>query len=119
MGIILFLISSVLKMAFAPFLYMFGLFCASSWREISDYHFKLAISKDQYGNVLGQYLFNIVLIKRGGYDFGSPDETISSVIGKNKRAGSLTNSGKALDMMLDFFDENHSINSIEDDKEIK
>ena len=48
--------------------------------------------------------------------FGNPDETISSVIGKNKRANALTKTGRALSFLLDWVDSNHSLKSIEDDE---
>ena len=115
-GIILFLLASIIKWACAPFLYLFGLMSASSFKELGRWHFDLAVSKDQHGNVLGQYFFNHFLITLDGYKFGLPDETISSVIGKNKRKGTLTGAGRFMDGLLDFFDKNHSINAIEDDE---
>jgi 8-oxo-dGTP diphosphatase len=41
------------------------------------------------------------------------DETISSVLGKNKKANTLSKIGKGLDWILDILDKNHSIKSIE------
>lgn len=44
------------------------------------------ISLDQLANVLLAPLLNLLLRPR--YRFGFPDETLSSVLGKNSRAGS-------------------------------
>ena len=45
----------------------------------------IAISIDQLGNVVCQHLFNYCLVKKESrYKFGNVDETISSVLGKNK-----------------------------------
>jgi hypothetical protein len=87
-------------------------------RNKKQWFLNLAISKDQYGNVLGMYLFNdLLILKKSKHRFGSPDETISSVLGKNKREGTLTKIGQILSNVLDFLDHNHSIKSIEEDEQ--
>jgi len=80
----------------------------------NQYNMDLAISIDQYGNGLCQHLFNQVLIKKTSVNkFGNIDETISSVLGKNKLAGTLTRLGKAVDKVLDILDPDHSIKAID------
>ena len=123
----------------ASFIYMFiaatkGKFLKSLYKANDDLFFSAALAIDQFGNVFFQHLFNITLIKYkvefkinhlddGNIDtelrdnpnrFGNPDETISSVLGKNKRENTLTKTGKALDWILDKLDPNHSIKSIEE-----
>ena len=112
--ILLVLLAEILKM-----LCWFPMFCYGLIRSRNTKHWfmNLAISKDQYGNVLGRYLFNDLLItKLSNNRFGSPDETISSVLGKNKRDNTLTKLGTILSNVLDFLDHNHSIKSIEEDE---
>lgn len=83
---------------------------------IKKYYMDLAISLDQFGNVLMQGLFNRILINSCRFPFGNPDETISSVIGKNSLNNSLTYLGVLLDRFLNVFELNHSIKSIEKDE---
>ena len=45
--------------------------------------------------------------------FGNRDETISSVIGKNKQLNTLTTFGKNMDRILEFIETDHSLNSID------
>jgi hypothetical protein len=72
---------------------------------------------DQLGNVAGGELFNHTLIELTSSDkFGKEDETISSVLGKNKVANKLTWLGKKLDYILDRLDPGHSIKHIEADE---
>ena len=78
--------------------------------------FLTAVAIDQMGNVLGAPFFNDTFIKKGGYNFGNPDETISSVIGKNYRDNTLTWVGSIFRWLLDTIDTNHSLNSIEEDE---
>lgn len=111
---ILYLVASILKMVLAPFAYIYGFIQASRDRRLNYYHKDLALAKDQYGNALCQYLFNALLIEKNGYKFGNIDETISSVIGKNKRDKTLSKLGKMLDWTLNLFEKNHSIISIDD-----
>lgn len=116
MGFLLFIIASVLKWAFAPVLYVYG-FIASlvigGTKEWDRYNKDIAIAKDQYGNAIGKYFFNWLLIKKDGYKFGDIDETISSVVGKNKVKGTLTIFGKILDGVLGMLEKDHSLKSID------
>ena len=77
------------------------------------YLFFICIGIDKLGNTIMATLFNSILIKQNGYQFGNVNETISSVIGKNLEAGTLTFLGKSLNALLNFIQKNHSINSIE------
>jgi 8-oxo-dGTP diphosphatase len=113
MGFILFLIASIIKWLFAPIAYLIGCIVSLFKREFNTYHTDLAIAKDQYGNAICKYMFNWLLIKKGGYSFGNIDETISSVIGKNKAKGTLTIMGKTLDFLLELCESDHSIKSID------
>lgn len=76
--------------------------------------FRVAYSLDQLGNVFCKYLFNDLLIKeKETHPFGHPDETVSSVLGKNYQKNNLTLIGKILNNFLDFLDTNHTVKSIE------
>lgn len=115
-GVLLFLISIFLLVLTGPFGFMYGLFHAlfsRGLKGLGEYLLKIAISVDQLGNVLMQYLLNVVWIKKGGYPFGNRDETISSALGRNKRLGMLTAFGWVVDAFLDLIDPNHSLNSID------
>lgn len=73
----------------------------------------MAVAMDQVGNVMCKDLFNLCLITKAGYPFGRRKETISSVIGKNRQADTLTFLGKCLDKTLNLFEKNHSSKSID------
>lgn len=83
------------------------------YTKITDYFFALAYCIDILGNVTCGDLFNITLIKHGGYRFGKRGETISSVLGKNIQTNSLTKTGIYLSRILDKIDPNHCIKSIQ------
>jgi len=57
-------------------------------------------------------LFNNLLIKSNGVKFGGKDETISSVIGRNLIANTLSPMGNLINSILNIFDPGHSVNSI-------
>jgi len=114
MGFLLFIISLILKRILELPMYLFGSVVALYKHEWNQYNTDLAIATDQYGNGLSKYLFNLVLIKKTGvHKFGNIDETISSVIGKNKVAGTLTWFGRVFDLILNAIDPNHSIDAID------
>lgn len=68
---------------------------------------------DRRANAACKGIFNRVLIEKDGYQFGDSRETISSVLGKNKVDGTLTNVGKCLSQFLDFIENDHCIKSID------
>lgn len=113
MGFILNIIASIILWFVRPIIYLISCIISGLKGEFDKYNKSLALSKDQYGNVLGQYIFNIIFIKKEGYKFGNIDETISSVIGKNKVKDTLTLLGVLLDNLFEIFDKNHSIDSID------
>lgn len=77
----------------------------------------IAISIDQLGNVVCQHLFNTLLISKASKcKFGNMDETISGMLGKNKRDNTLTILGKYLLSLLEFIDKDHGSKSIEEDE---
>ena len=82
-----------------------------------QYFWRIAISLDQLGNVIcAEPMNNLFLKEWSESKFGSPDETISSVLGKNQVAETLTDKGKILVHLLHILDNNHSIKSIEKDE---
>ncbi len=121
MGVLLFIIAVVLSVITVPLGILYGaikcllnLDFRTLFRKVNKYFRLLAISIDQMGNVAMQDLFNDILIKVNGYQFGDVDETISSVLGKNQRLNELTYLGSLLVRFLDFIDPNHALNSIEE-----
>jgi len=111
MSLILFLISFILVVIIVPI----GIILTTifNFKKLNKYYFNLAISLDQFGNVAMSGMFNLILIKSSHNLFGNPDETISSVLGKNKLDGNLMYLGRRLDALLNGIDKNHSIKSIE------
>jgi hypothetical protein len=112
MGFILFLVAIILSVILYPIGFIFGLFA----EKTNDYFYRIAYSIDQNGNVVCAAFFNAIFIKMGGVAFGNPDETVSSVLGKNKERGTLTRTGRFLDRILEKLDNGHSLNAIERDE---
>ena len=77
------------------------------------YFFSSALSLDKWGNREFRAMLNRYLITKQGYKFGNPNETISSVLGKNLGTGTLTKHGIKLVKLLDILDKNHVQKSIE------
>lgn len=120
MGFLLFIISFILSIVLYPvgFLYATIKLAINThfdvWiNKLSDYLKISAISVDKTGNVFMQELFNDLLIIKGGYKFGVMNETISSVLGKNKRDNTLSFCGRMLAKLLNFFQSEHVEKSIE------
>lgn len=115
MGFILYLIAKIVTPTFNFVGFITILFKPKAvrnrvWKD-------LAISKDQYSNVSFQFPLNLLMLKKNSeYLFGNPDETISSVYGKNKRAGTLTRFGNYWANWLNKREKNHVEIAIEDDE---
>lgn len=98
-------------------LFPIGFITSMFYPKREKYLYSIARGIDQLGNVVCGRLFNLTLITSHSiHKFGNEDETISSVIGKNKLANTLTLSGHLLDKLLDAIDKNHSIKAIEADE---
>ena len=109
--IVLFLISYLLSTVFLPLGFFYSVF-----KRIPRYYFNIAISIDQLGNTVMQGLFNDILVKKDRFRFGNPDETISSVLGKNKAIDNLTLLGKAIAWLLNKIQYHHVEKAIEQTK---
>ena len=83
------------------------------FKTINDYFYETAFDIDRFGNHNFRTLLNATL-QKNGYQFGDERETISSVLGKNKRDGTLTKTGMIVCNILDRLDENHCIKSIKE-----
>ncbi len=84
-------------------------------RMLSVWFFRTAREIDVFANVNGAEFFDAIFIRDGGYKFGNPKETISSVIGKNQRDSTLSIAGMILRVMLDKIDKDHCLKSINND----
>lgn len=118
--LILFITALVLLLILAPIGFIFALLPKKGWWEKTKSYLRtIAYAIDQGGNVLCSDLFNWALVRDNRICFGYPDETISSVLGKNKVRDNLTLLGTGLDRVLSKLDANHSIKSIEYNEGIK
>lgn len=113
-GFLLFIFSIIGNLIIFIFGYTFGLVSSLRKKESGKWHTDLARGKDQYINGVCKYLFNRFLIHSDSlYKFGNIDETISSVIGKNKIVGSLSLLGRIIDKILDLIEKDHTLKSID------
>lgn len=112
MNLMLFLIAYVLWFPLTVFNYIVVVRAKDKSRK--GYFRSTAVSIDKFANREFRATWNKYLKEEKGYKFGNSEETISSALGKNKRDGTLSKTGKILDKILDFFDPNHSIKSIKD-----
>lgn len=78
----------------------------------SQYFYNIALSIDFFGNATGKYMMNDLLIKKGGYEFGNPKETISYALAKNWQLNRLTKLGQFIADILNAVDKNHLQKSI-------
>lgn len=111
------LVALLLFYIITPIAFIYALLPKRRWYKRTILYFKkIAYSIDQLGNTIVRDLFNDIMIKDNTLAFGKPDETISSVMGKNKLKNNLTKVGLFLDSILEKLDSNHSIKSIERDE---
>ena len=114
MGVILFIIASVLKWFFTPIGYIYGFIRSITLKELSEWHRDLALSKDRYGNVLLKHLNNDISISKEGYKFGNGKETMRSVYGKNKLKKTLLMLGRLVAKILNDIEKDHVEKAIDD-----
>lgn len=121
MGVILAIVSVILSIILFPvglLMTFFNNLYRKKWklslRRLDQQFLSIATSIDASGNVVCKDLFNLILKKKGGYEFGKRKETVSSALGKNQRDDTLTGLGKALAFVLDKIDPNHCLKSIDE-----
>tara|TARA_R110000751_G_scaffold219865_1_gene322558 strand:+ start:27 stop:413 length:387 start_codon:yes stop_codon:yes gene_type:complete len=113
--LIILVVAIVLLYLLLPIVALFMIlkyFFTGDKRRLSVWFFRTAREIDVFANVNGAEFFDAIFIINGGYKFGNPKETISSVIGKNQRDKTLSIAGKLLRHMLDRIDKNHCLKSI-------
>ncbi len=109
MGVILTILAYIALLILAPI----GLIVSIFTRPV-NYFWRIAISLDQLGNVIcGAPMDYLLITNESLSKFGNPDETISSVLGKNEQSKTLTKAGRVLVKLLDILDPGHAKNSIE------
>jgi hypothetical protein len=79
MGLILLITALVLIWILLLPAVIIGTFVSLTNHTGNRYYYDMALSLDQFGNVMCQHLFNIILITKEGYRFGDPDKTVSYV----------------------------------------
>ena len=84
-------------------------------KMLAVWFFRTAREIDIFANVVGAEFWSSVFITDGGYKFGNPKETISSVLGKNQRDKTLTLLGDMIRWILDRIEKDHCLLSINDD----
>jgi hypothetical protein len=119
-SILLFIIAVILGCITIPigivssfFILIYKANIAAWWNKLGEYFLIFSIAIDVAGNVALGPLFNLIMIKKNGYKFGNRKETISSVLGKNKKLNTLTKKGLILSNILDKIDPNHVLDSID------
>lgn len=82
-------------------------------RNYKEKFYEMAQSNDRFVNVTCAELFNRVLLtKDSKHKFGDGRETISSVLGRNAKAGTLSKHGIWWDKKLHSLDPGHTIKAI-------
>lgn len=109
MGIILYIIATVLWVFITPINWVIVCF---KYGLSNSYFKETAVDIDRFGNRNFRTFLNVLMREENGYPFGNVNETISSVLGKNQRDGTLTRFGRLICAVLDSLDKNHCKNSI-------
>lgn len=109
MGIIHNILASFLKWLLAPLMYLINGAIALLKGEFSNYNHNIAYTKDLYGNILMQYVFNILFLKKsstflyGTVTYDNRYFTISHITAFNYYMNTLTPFGMFFAKILIFF----------------
>ena len=113
-GFILLIIAVLMSIVLYPLGWLYSLIKFKlSFKRLGSYWFVMAVSVDQLGNVVMGTLFNDIMIRKYGHKFGDEDQTVSMVLGVNKKMGTLTKLGKFIADVLNFIDKDHVEKAIE------
>jgi hypothetical protein len=122
MKIILFFVALALVTAlgvpsvvFSLFYLMYAFGLKDGFKAFERMFLKLAISLDQFGNVVCGVPFQLIFTKyehKDVYLFNDEDETVSYVLAVNQKRGTLTKVGVFMCWLLDFLDPDHMMKAI-------
>ena len=121
MGLLLYIISKLLGFIAKPFQFFYHLFkevkaglTIANLKRIDNEFLAKAILEDKYCNEQdAELLTALFLTKNSIHKFGNKKETISSVLGKNLVAGTLTKKGFEICRILNDLQKNHVLISID------
>lgn len=115
-NLLLIIIATVLYTVLYPINFVYVNFIKEpfKWKRLTGFFRSDAVNIDRFGNYSFRGLLNATLRKPWGYEFGNFNETISSVLGKNERDGTLSRAGKLLVWVLGMIDKDHCRKSIAD-----
>lgn len=106
-GLVLLLLALLISIVLLPIGFMYQL-VSTALKSLNGYLFKIAKSVDQLGNVVCVGLFDALFLKKQSVArFGNEDETVSSVLGRNKQEGTLTAIGRSLTWLLNTIEKDH------------
>lgn len=127
MGVLMYIIAMVLRLAFSPILMVWGIIrrVHHGWTDngfigvynaLSDWFNELACAIDQFGNVLGMDTWNDLFAqdaitdysRKERYPAGDRQQTISYFIGRNEHRGTLSRLGRFLNRILNFCEPDHA-----------
>ena len=120
--ILLSILAKRLQRLFSPFSWLYAVLRIAlskdmGWMDLYRYFEDVAVSYDQTANAENGVFFNDIMItKMSLNEFGFPDETLSSVFGKNKRVHTLTKFGMFWAVFLNKIERKHVEKAIEDDE---
>jgi hypothetical protein len=113
-GFILLVIAVLMSVVLYPIGWIYSMINFKlSFKRLGGYWYVMAVSVDQLGNVVMGTLFNDIFIRKYGHKFGDEDQTVSMVLGVNKKMGTLTKFGKFIADVLNKIEPNHVEKAIE------
>ena len=110
------IVASLMAFILMPRSLVYGLIRSIFHKGLSYYFWQCALSIDQTGNTVCQFLLNDFMIKPNGHRCGNPDETISYALGINKAKGTLYPLGKAIAGILNLIERNHVENAVKNEQ---
>ena len=121
MGFLLYITAKFLGLLAKPFQFFYHLFkeikaelTLSNLKMIDSKFLAKAILEDKYCNHADTELLTALFITKDSvHHFGNPNETISSVLGKNLVAGTLTKKGYEICAILNDLQKDHVLISID------
>lgn len=109
-NLILLLLAILLCTAIFPIALLYAIL-TRGFNTLGKDSWMAAIAIDQLGNVWCKHLFNDLMIHPDGHRFGNANETVSHVLGKNKKHNKLYITGKILSWILNLIEKNHVENA--------